>query len=415
MFDRLRRRSRERRLQDGGMSSAHGDGGVYTREIPPRGAGHYILDPTSSCEIHSRRLEAFCDIDKEATARDEIHGHAENLSRLAIDPESIRTSTEPLIDGRLERRIAQGRLDLEREMAALEGDVESAQQRTESQITNSAHARDRARELTDRADRKRLEAAEMRHRHQQLDRRYRISPSKDLITAKAIAVILYDLSAVVMAFDLIPGTLLTKGLLALGLAFAPLVAAIGIASWLSAANHPVRFGRAAGRYALIVAIVGGLGLLLMIPFRVAALGDNVIAPLAFSFLSVIQVALIMSETASWMVWFDARIGRTLEARIDELEREANTLQRSAESEGEKADKALSTAEEIERHAARSRALLRREEPLRREIEPAESGTAQTLKGIRDTAIEEGRAGINRDNQQRAREGDLPFDSPVPPS
>lgn len=404
MFERIKRRRQNRGLQDIGMSSGHG-AGIYTRSTPPSGAGHYVYDPSSDCSVHSQRPEAFCDIADEAIAREEIHGHAENHSQLGIDPEPIRTSTDQLIEGRRAQNVANGRMGLERDMAQLEGDVESAPNRAEAFRTSAAAALQKAQEYGERADDQRRLADELRHRHRRLDRRYRIAPSKGLTAAKAGAVILYDLGVVVAAFGLIPGSFFSKVLLAIGLSLAPLAISIGLATWLSASNHRVRFGDAAGRYALITALIGGFGLLLMIPFRAAAFGDEVIAPLAFSFLSVVQIALVMSETASWMVFFDAKVGRALEKQIAEREAKAQKWDRLAAGESDLAKKALSDAEEVERQAARDRALLRREEPLRREIDSVEQGAETLLKGVRDNAILEGIAAVNREVERREREGE----------
>ena len=386
------------------MASGHG-AGIYTRDTPPSGAGHYVHDPSSGCSIHSLRPEAFCDIADEAVAREELHGHAENHSQLGIEPEPIRTSTDQLIEGRREQNTANGRLDLERNMAGLEGDVESAPDRAAALRESASAAQLQALEYDERADDQSRLVDELRHRHRRLDRRYRIAPSMALIGAKAAAVIAYDLGVVVTALGLIPGSLFSKILLAIGLSVAPLGISIGLAAWLSAANHRIRFGDAAGRYALIAALIGGCGLLLMIPFRAAAFGDQVIAPLAFSFLSVVQIALVMSETASWMVWFDSKVGRALEQQITAQEAEVEKWRRKAAGEVSLAKKALLDAEEVERQAARNRALLRREEPLRREITNAEQGSATLLKGVRDNAILEGIAAGNRDTERREREGE----------
>jgi hypothetical protein len=413
MIDRVKRMFRNRRLQAAGMVSAHG-AGIYSREAPPSGAGHYVHDPSSDCAIHSRRPEAFCDLTDEAVAREEIHGHAENYSQLGIEPGPIRASTDQLIEGRREQNVSRGHVDLEHDMARHEGDVEMAPDRADGIRATAMSCQQQAQEFIERADDERRKADEIRHRHRRLDRRYRIAPSKSLIGAKAAAIVMFDLGVVVAAFGLIPGSFFSKVLLAIGVSVAPVTISIGLAAWLSAANHGIRFGRAAGRYALIAALTAALGLLLMIPFRAAAFSDEVISPLALSFLSVIQVALVMSEAASWMVWFDAKVGRALEQQIAEREAQAENWQRLADAENGSAKKMLAQAEEIQREAARSRALLRREEPLRRGILNTEQGSALLLKGVRDNAILEGVAAGNRDADQRESEGEAapPRRSPV---
>jgi hypothetical protein len=404
MLERVRRIFSHRRLQAAGMVSGPGSG-IYSRETSSGGAGHYVHDPSSVCVIHSRRPEAFCDLDDEAVAREEVHGHAENYSQLGIEPAPIRASTDQLIEGRREKNVSRGQVDLEREMANREGDVERAPDRAEALRGSASVAREQAQEYVERADDERRVADEHRHRHRRLERRYRIAPSKKLIAFKASAVVAFDLGVVVAAFGLIPGSLFSKVLLATGVSVAPLAISIGLAAWLSAANHRIRFGAAAGRYALIAALVAALGLLLMIPFRAAAFSDEVIPPLAFGFLSVLQVALVMSEAASWMVWFDAKVGRALEEQIREREARADKWQRLADAEAMQAKKAIEAVEEVEREAARSRALLRREEPLRRGITNGEGGSALILKGVRDNAILEGVAAGNRDAERREAEGE----------
>jgi hypothetical protein len=404
LLDRIRRRRRDRHLRAAGMASGHG-AGIYTRETPPTGAGHYLYDPDADCAIHSTRPEAFCDIADEAVAREEIHGHAENHSQLGIDPGPIRTSTDQLIDGRRDQNVARAQGQLERDMAQREGDVESAPEQAKERREQAGEHQQQGQEYVERADDERRGADELRQRHRRLDRRYRIAPSKALIAAKAAAVVAFDLGVIVAAFGLIPGSLFSKVLLAIGVSVAPLAISIGLAAWLSAANHGIRHGAAAGRYALIAAVFAGLGILLMIPFRVAVFGDSVVTPLAFSFLSVLQLALIMSETASWMVWFDAKVGRALEAQIAAREAAAERWQRLAIGQFNQARKALADAGEVERDAARSRALLRREEPLRREIAGAEEGSALLLKGVRDNAVLEGIAAGNRAAERREAEGE----------
>lgn len=409
----FKRRLQERRLRAAGMASGLG-AGIYARDTSPSGAGHYVYDSTADCSTHSRRPEAFCDISDEAVAREELHGHAENHSRLGIEPDPIRTSTDLLIEGRREKNVSGGHADLERDMAQLEGDIETAPDRAEALRKSASAAQQQAEGYEERADEERRLADKLRQFHRRLHRRYRIAPSKALIVAKAGAVFAYDLGVVVAVFGLIPGSLLGKILLAIGVSLAPLVIAIGLAAWLSAANHRVRFGAAAGRYALIAALFGGAGLLLMIPFRSATLGDDVIGPLAFSFLSVVQIALIMSETASWIVWFDAKVGRALEDQIAARDAQAEHWQRLAVGELARARKALEGAEEVERDAARSRALLRREEPLRRGISNSEEGSAMLLKGVRDAAIQEGVAAGNLEAERLESEGEAapPRRSPV---
>jgi hypothetical protein len=394
-----------------GASSVYGGGGTYSREYPEHGVGHYVYDPSSTCPVHGTRLEACCDVEPEHNAREELHGHAQALSQHGIGIEPIREATDQVVYGRRTRRVAKGNTALEEEMARREGDIESAPELIEAKRGEAERAREDAEKLTKKGDAVRVKVEELGDRHDRLDRRYRISPSKALMVAKAIGVVLFDLGVVITAFSLIPGPIASKILLAIGLAFAPLVASIGLASWLSAANHSVRFGRAAGRYALIVAGAGVLGLLLMIPFRAAAFSDDVIPPLALSFLSVVQVGLIMAETASWIVWFDAKVGRQLERRITDFRAEAERLDALAAASLRTADAALAAIAEIERQVARNRATLRREEPLRREIPEIEDGEAQILKGVRDLGSQEGVAANHREAERRAREGDVPLSSP----
>jgi hypothetical protein len=408
-------RKSRRGMSPEGIADAYEGGGAYSRQYPEEGVGHYVHDPDSTCPIHGKRLEACCDFEPEPTARDELHGHAQALSQHGIGAEPIREATDQIIDGRKTRRIAKGKTGLEEDMARREGDIETVPEQIESKRGEAERAKASAGELTKKADAVRIKAAGLDDRLDRLDRRYRISPSRPMMALKALAVVLFDLGVVITAFSLIPGSLASKVLLAIGLAFAPLVTSIGLASWLSAANHRVRFGRAAGRYALLAGCIGCIGLLLMIPFRAAAFGDDVIPPLAVSFLSIVQIALIMAETASWIVWFDAKVGRHLERRMEALLAGAARLDALAAAELQRVEDALAAIAEIERQAARDRATLRREEPLRREIPEIEEGNALVLKGVRDLGSQEGVAANHRDAERRAREGEVPLFSPESPA
>ena len=63
--------------------------GAYTIEIPEVGTGHYIFDPSDSCSVHSKRLEAWCDVEDFDAAREELHWHCMTLSQLGGEPERI--------------------------------------------------------------------------------------------------------------------------------------------------------------------------------------------------------------------------------------------------------------------------------------------------------------------------------------
>src|SRR5262245_3390413 len=69
--------------------------GIYSNPVTPL-PGHRIYDPSSTCGIHSRTPEPFCDLKDEDTARYELAEHA----RTDAPPDELRTAAERITEGR---------------------------------------------------------------------------------------------------------------------------------------------------------------------------------------------------------------------------------------------------------------------------------------------------------------------------
>lgn len=369
--------------------------GAYTVEIPDIGAGHYVYDPRSDCPIHSERLEPWCDVDAEDVAREELHWHSRLLSEHGIPADSIRESGEKVISGRRSRRIASLRSNHEAEMANLEGAVKTVETRINGEREKVADAERREQEIRTRAEAVRREVKEKQLEHDQLPRRARITVTLQLTITLSVSLFLFDVGIIGGAFELISGELVWKIVLAIGVALAPLSTAIGLAVWLSAAEHRVRKDRAAGILALVAAVIAIIGLLLIVPFRTAAGGDTVIPPLAFYFLAFIQVGLGMAETMLYTVYFDSKVGVAMRKQIVEMGERVGRLEGLAEREVGRKQTAEDRIKQIEREAAEQHALLDREENLLSGLPAKEDGVAEILRGVVDSAILEGEMGRQR--------------------
>jgi peptidoglycan hydrolase CwlO-like protein len=388
MWNPFRRRDRAEGGRVGLLNSFR-RGGAYTIETPDIGAGHYLFDPGANCDIHGNRLEAWCDIDDEGRAREELHWHSLMLSEAEIDPEQIRKTTNGMIQGRLERRAAERKAEHETRMSKLEGSAESLDRqvaaRQEAAAVAARHEETQRRE----AEVAREERAAKRQRYEELPRRSWVSVTLTLTVSVSVSFFVFDLGLIGAAFELISGAPQWKATMALGVALAPLSTAIGIAAWLSASEHPVREGKGAGRLALVTGLVAIAGLLLVTVFRAAVLNEEVLGAFELSFLSLMQVGLAMAETMLYTVYFDSKLGRDLKREIEALEEQAEKLERAADVQARNRVGADEQAAGLERQVAADRALLRRESALHEEIESAENGVAGILRGVVETAILEG--------------------------
>jgi hypothetical protein len=377
--------------------------GAYTVEMPDEGAGHYVYDPSDSCSVHSHRLEAWCNVEDMATARDELHWHCMMLSQLGIGAEPIRQMAHQLIESRQQKLGADQEALLEGEMAKKEGTVKSAPALSSGEREEREQAEERERDLRKEADQEGTKLDGLRERFDRLPRRARVPISRPLVFTVSISFTIFDVGVLGNAFELIPGDVVWKIILTIGVALAPLSTAIGIAQWLSAAELPIREGIKATRLAMVAGFLCIIGIGLIVLFRMAASGTPPLPWNAYLFLAFIQSALAMAETMLYTVYFDSKVGHALQERIAAAEDQVEAIDSRAIAEHRRATSAQAKIGTIEKQAAEAHAELDRAEPERTKINAAVAGEAGVLKGIVESAILEGVVAAQRAEERKRRE------------
>lgn len=388
--------------------------GAYSVEIPEVGAGHYLFDPSDACEVHGNRLEAWCDVDDFATARDELHWHCMLLSQLGIPAEDIRRMSDQLIESRQQKLAANRETVLESTMAEREGTAESAAARAQGEREEQQQAEERERELRKEAERGGNKLDELRERFNELPRRARVPIGRPLVFTVSISFTIFDVGVLGNAFELLPGEWYWKVILTAGVALAPISIAIGIAQWLSAAELSIREGVKATRLAMLAGILALIGIGLIVLFRMAASGTPPLPWNAYLFLAFIQSALGMAETMLYTVYFDSKVGHALQERIELAEQDIEAIDSRAIAEHRRATTAQAKIGNIESQAARARSELNRAEPELAKIQSSAGGEAGQLKGIVDAAILEGIVAAKRAEERRRRESQRAGDRGLSP-
>lgn len=377
--------------------------GAYTVEMPDEGAGHYIYDPSGSCSIHSHRLEAWCDVEDSAIARDELHWHCMMLSQRGIGPEPIRQMADRLIESRQQKLAADRESVLEQKLASNEGEADSAPDRTLGEKEERAQAEEREQELRKEAEAAHSKVDRLRQKFDELPRRERVPIGFRLVVTVSISFTIFDVGVLGNAFELLPGQTIWKIILTAGVALAPLSTAIGIAQWLSAAELPIREGVKATRLALVAGVLCIVGIGLIVLFRMAASGSPPLPWSAYVFLAFIQSALAMAEMMLYTVYFDSKVGRALLARIEAAEEDAEAVDERALSEHGRATAAQKRVAKIEQEAALARSELKRAQPEQENIRSGVEGEAGILKGIVEAAILEGAVAAQLAEERKERE------------
>ena len=377
--------------------------GASTVEAPNVGAGHYLFDPSDPCSIHRNRLEAWCDVDDFATARDELHWHCMLLSQFGADAESIRQMANGLIESRQQKLSANREQKLESTLALHEGEAESAEARKVGEREERQQAEERERERRKEAEEANTKVDELYKKFDALDRRFRVPIKFRLVFAVSISFTIFDVGVLGNAFELLPGETIWKIILTIGVALAPLSTAVGIAKWMSAAELSLREGIKATRLAMLAGALCLIGIGLIVLFRMAASGTPPLPWNAYLFLAFIQSALAISETLLYTVYFDSKVGQALLARIHAAEKEVQVIDSSSVIEHERAKAAQARIGTIERKAAEARAELNRTEPELAKIRSSASGEAGVLKGIVESAILEGVVAAQRVKEREERE------------
>lgn len=377
--------------------------GAYTVEMPDEGAGHYVYDPSDSCSIHSHRLEAWCNVEDAATARDELHWHCMMLSQLGIGAEPIHQMADQLIESRQQKLAADRESMLESRLAAHEGEADSASDRTQGEKEERVQAEEREQELRNEAEAAHSKVDALRQKFDELPRRERVPIHFRLVATVSISFTIFDVGVLGNAFEFLPGQIVWKIVLTAGVALAPVSTAIGIAQWLSAAELPIREGVKATRLALVAGVLCIIGIGLIVLFRMAASGTPPLPWNAYLFLAFIQSALAMAETMLYTVYFDSKVGRALLKRIETAEEDAAAVDSRALSEHGRATAAQKRVAKIEQGAAHARSELKRAEPEQAKIRSSVEGEAGMLKGIVEAAILEGVVAAQRADERKKRE------------
>jgi hypothetical protein len=386
--------------------------GSYTVEIPEVGTGHYIYDASDSCAIHSRRLEAWCDVADFDTARDELHWHCMVLSQLGVGAEEIRAMGHELIEGRREKLVAEREIRFEAGMAKVEGKEKSAGVRTQAEGEERKQAEERERQLREEADAEGGKLDALRERFDALPRRERVPVRWSLVVTVSISFTIFDVGVFGNALDRLPGDWYWKWILVAGVALAPLSTAIGIAQWLSAAEVSIREGVKATRLALVAGLLCIIGIGCIVLFRAAATGEPPIPWHAYVFLAFLQSALGLAETMLYTVYFDSKIGDALLARIKAAEARIVDIDHQADSEHQRAVAAQARVGEIERDAQEAGSELSRANTRLGEIRRSGDGDAAVLRAIVESAILEGVVAAERSAERKRREADVPLE-PAP--
>ena len=381
--------------------------GAYTVEIPEVGTGHYIFDPSDGCSVHSKRLEAWCDVEDFDTAREELHWHCMTLSQLGGDAERIREMGAKLIEGRQEKVVARRQAEGEAEIAAVEGGVQSVPARVKAQreaISRAEVGEQRIREEAEAHGRKR---DELRDRFNALPRRARVQVGFKVVIGVSISFTVFDVGVMGSAFHLIPGELIWKIVLTFGVALAPISTAVGIAQWLSAAEAPIREGVKATWLAFVAGLLAIIGIGLIVLFRAAATSDSAPLPVhAYAFLAFIQSALAMAEAMIYTVYFDGKVGRALLERIAVAEKEIEGMEQAEAGERANAQRAQVRIGEIETAAEKEAAELKRQPERQAAARREEEGAAVMLEAIVEHAIQEGAQAAERSERRKESEAAL---------
>ncbi len=377
--------------------------GAYTIEIPEVGTGHYIFDPSDSCSIHSRRLEAWCDVLDFDAARDELHWHCMTLSQLGGEAPRIRAMGTQLIEGRQEKRIAEREISLATEMATVEGKMKSAPARVQAEREEVDQAAKREQTLRQEADFENRKLDGLRDQFNSLPRRNRVAIQFKLVFAVSISFTVFDVGVLGSAFELIPGAEVWKVILTIGVALAPISIAIGIAQWISAAELSIREGVKATRLAFFTGMLCIIGIGLIVLFRAAATGDPPLPVNAYLFLAFLQSALALAEIMIYTVYFDSKVGSALHKQIEEAEDEIAKIGGQAVAEHGRARAAQSRIGEIEVEAEREGSKLQREEKQLIDVRKEEEGTAVVLNAIVEHAIQEGVQAARRAQERKEAE------------
>lgn len=407
MRNPFKRRSRTSEGRSSLLDSQTRHSGAYTVEIPDVGAGHYVYDRSDPCSIHSRRLEAWCDIEDRKIAADELHWHCMILSQLGIGAEQIRQMADQLIESRQQKLAAERESVFEAKLAGLEGNADSAPARTQGEREEREQAEEREGELRKEAEVASGKVDRLRERFDALPRRARVPVRFPLVVSVSISFTIFDIGILGNAFELLPGEIGWKIVLTIGVALAPLSTAIGIAKWMSAAELSIREGVKATRLALVAGALCIIGIGLIVLFRAAATGEPPLPWSAYLFLAFIQSALAIAETMLYTVYFDSKVGDALLKRIAVAEEEIAKIDNRAVAEHRRAATSQTRIGEIEEGAAKARSELNRAEPELAKIQASTEGEAGMLKGIVEAAILEGVVAAERARERRQRQADAP--------
>lgn len=385
--------------------------GTYTLELPDEGVGHYLLDRSDSCSIHSKRLEAWCDVDDINVARDELHWHCLMLSWGGADPEQIRQMASGLIESRKQKLAAKQEASIEAEVALKEGVANSASARADGEREERQQAEGRERDLRAEAAAKDDKAQRLRERFDDLPRRARVPIRFRLVIFVSVSFTIFDIGIFGNALSYISGDWYWKWILIAGVALAPLSTAIGIAQWISAAELPIRKGTKATAFAITAGAVCIIGVGMILLFRRAAAGEPPLPWDAYLFLGFLQSALAMAETMLYTVYFDSKIGAALLERIKAAEKSIETIDNRAVSEHSRAVEAQSRIGAIFRKAEDARSQVQRTGPRLEQARSLYEGEAGELSGIVDAAILEGAVAARQAEERRKREGHEPAEDP----
>lgn len=380
---------------------------MYTAELPDTGSGHYLYDRSDSCSVHSRRLEAWCDVENFDIAREELHWHCLMLSQFGADPEQIRQMATGMIDSRQKKLTAEREAAIEAEMASVEGLANSAPARADGEREEREQAEERERVLRSQAEAKDEKLQRLRERYDDLPRRSRVPIKLRLVVVVSISFTIFDVGIFGNSLSHLAGDWYWKWLLILGVALAPLSTAIGIAQWFSAAELPIRTGVKATTFAIVAGATCIVGIGMILLFRRAASGEPPLPWDAYVFLGFLQSALAMAETMLYTVYFDSKVGAALLERIAVAEERIKGIDRRAVGEHERAVKAQARVTEIFGKAEDAKSRLRRTEPRLQQTRTLYEGEAGELLGIVDAAILEGAVAAERAAERREREAREP--------
>jgi hypothetical protein len=382
---------------------------MYTVELPDAGAGHYLLDRSDPCSIHSKRLEAWCNVEDFDTARDELHWHCLMLSQLGAEREEIRQMAAGLIESRQKQLTAKDEGEIEAEMASVEGTANSAAARAEGEREERRQAEEREQGLRAEAEAKDQRLEGLRERFDMLPRRSRVPIQFRWVVVVSVSFTIFDVGVFGNALSHISGEWYWKWLLVAGVAIAPLSTAMALAQWISAAELPMRQGVKATIFAMTAGLFCIIGIGMITLFRKAAFGEPPLPWDAYVFLGFLQSALAMAETMLYTVYFDSKVGAALLKRIEDAEKSIGEIEMRAVREHGRAVKAQSRISDIFADAEGAKSRLQRSQPGLEQARTRYEGEAGVLTGIVDAAILEGVAAAKRAEERKEREGDEPLE------